>query len=212
MTRYFRDHGFLAPVRAFSGAGWHVLAAYEPIHTSQRPDIRARLREFRDRIASSFRQELSQLETTLDRTQDLRRMLKIYGTAKPNAPVSRFYGGRRQLDDRLREYLLGLELDERRASAAALPIGDQLPRRFLDLLERDAQLGRLWRGEGKSVHTDTTRSGYDYAIVRRLLADGVTDLGEIATVLALRPDGVVRERGKGEDYIKRTIANALLPR
>ena len=149
------------------------------------------------------------MEVRLDKTQDLRRMVKIYGTAKPGGAVSRFYGGRRRLDPALRDYLLSLELGEQRAAPIDLPVDDQLPAWFNPLLARDAELALLWCGEGKPVHTDTTRSGFDFSIARRLLRLGYTDVADLATVLAHRPDGSVKNSGKGEDYIRRTIASAL---
>ncbi len=39
---------------------------------------------------------------------------------------------------------------------------------------------------------------------------GYKNIDELATILAVRPDGSVRNSGKDIRYIKRTIANALL--
>lgn len=39
---------------------------------------------------------------------------------------------------------------------------------------------------------------------------GHHDLDELATILSMRPGGSVQSHGKGENYIRRTIANALV--
>ena len=69
---------------------------------------------------------------------------------------------------------------------------------------------QLWNAKGKPANRDTTRTGYDYSLIKRLLWRGYKDLDDLATVLALRPEGAVRKSGKGDQYIRRTIANALL--
>lgn len=84
-----------------------------------------------------------------------------------------------------------------------------MPERFTNLLAKDPYLAQCWKCEGKPDHTDTTRSGYDFALTKRALQLGITDLNELAAILALRPQGSVRVGGKGEDYIRRTIAAAL---
>ena len=69
---------------------------------------------------------------------------------------------------------------------------------------------KLWLGEGKPEGLDTSSSGYDHTLVRRLLQLGHTDIGELATILAERPEGSVRTCGTDEGYIRRTIAATLL--
>ena len=90
---YFRDQGLNPPVRTFTGRGYHLLFGYDPIRVADCPDIRGRLGEFRDQFHDAYLQELQGLEAKLDRTQDLRRVVKIAGTAKPGIGVlSRFFG------------------------------------------------------------------------------------------------------------------------
>ena len=43
---------------------------------------------------------------------------------------------------------------------------DSLPDWFPQVLERDRELHGLWNSMGKPDHTDTSRSGYDYAVAR----------------------------------------------
>ena len=210
VSAYFADNGFQPPTRAYSGGGHHLLAAYAPIPVADHPDIRTRLGEFRNRICQAFRGELSRLEAKLDQTQDLRRLVKIYGTSKPRRPVSRFHGEQRREDAALRQHLLDLEITPNRRTALSFPTHDHLPPYVAQLLSQDAELSRLWRGEGKQPRTDTTRSGYDYAVVHRALQLGVTDLSDLATILKLRPRGAVGTGAKGDDYIRRTIAAALV--
>jgi hypothetical protein len=202
---YFRDHGFVDPSLACSGGGFHVLAAYPPVHVAQFPDVRDRLRAFRDEVAREFRGELSRLEVALDRTQDLRRMVKLYGTAKVGGEVSRFFGGARVPDPRLREYVLSRRASASGAGGVRLELGGA-PSWLAGLLERDVELASLWRGE-KPVGTDASQSGLDYSVARRLLRLGRTDVAEVACALAARPGSRALERG--EAYVRRTIGAAL---
>ena len=88
--------------------------------------------------------------------------------------------------------------------------GDELPDWFEGLLRQDKKLRDLRSGDGKATTTDISRSGFDYSIVRRLLWLGYRNIDDLATILALRPDGSVRQGGKGAQYIMRTIGSALM--
>lgn len=183
------------PVRAATGGGYHLLFAYPAISVAEYGDIGPRLRTFRDEFGDEFRRDLGALEMKLDRTQDLRRMVRVYGTAKPSVgAVSRFYGGERVEDERLREYLLEMRVPDRgvvgSTSVRGLA-GGELPCWFSSLLEQDAAVQKLWLGEGKPEGLDTSSSGYDHTLVRRLLQLGHTDIGELATILAERPEGLL---------------------
>ena len=54
-----------------------------------------------------------------------------------------------------------------------------------------------------------SRSGYDYSLVRECLSRGITDVKELAVILALRPAVPVRQGDKGEQYIRTTVAKAV---
>lgn len=206
---YFLDLHLRPPVKAFTGQGYHLLFAFPPIEVKECSDIGERLKHFREDFRDAYREELADLETKLDSTQDLRRMVRIYGTAKPSVGiVSRFYGGERIEDERLKAYLLELQLQEER-NFVLRPAGE-LPSWFEDVLQTDTRTRELWAGTGKSAGTDTSRSGYDYSLALRLLHLGYKNIDELATVLVLRPEGSVQKSGKGEAYVRRTIANALL--
>ena len=45
-----------------------------------------------------------------------------------------------------------------------------------------------------------------------LLRLGYTNLDELASILALRPEGAVQKSAKGQAYLRRTIENALARR
>ena len=90
---YFLDREFKAPVKAYTGRGYHLLFALPEIKVSEAPDIASRLKHFAGEFRSAYRHELANLDARLDGTQDLRRVVKIYGTAKPLVNiVSKFYG------------------------------------------------------------------------------------------------------------------------
>jgi len=54
------------------------------------------------------------------------------------------------------------------------------------------------------------RTGYHYSLTKGLLYRSYKDIDELATILALRPEGAVRKSGKGDQYIRRMIASALV--
>lgn len=204
----FLDQGLNAPVKAFTGRGYHQLFAFPEISVTECPDIASRLRQFSEGFKSTYGRELAAFDARVDSTHDLRRMVKIYGTAKPQVGIiSKFYGSERLEDERLRAYLLGLEPQQERN--IALRTSGELPPWFETVLQRDARTRELWSGSGK-LAGDTSRSGYDYSLVLRLMGLGYTDISDLATVLALRPEGAVQKSGKGDSYIRHTIANVIL--
>lgn len=134
-----------------------------------------------------------------------------------SARLAIWLGGDRNEDERFREYLCSLEISERRivTPVAGPPFGpdlinvnDNVPPLFRTLVKQDRKLNDLWLGRGKH-RGDCSNSGYDFSLVRRLMAIGFRDLDDLATVLAARPDGAVRQSGKGEDYIRLTLSNAI---
>ena len=217
MRHYFFDLGFEEPAMADSGYGMHVLCAYPTVSVAEVPDMAARLRKFTSDMQHDHREALDRLEVKLDSTQDLRRMVKIHGTAKPDGPVSRWLGQERVEDEALRDYLVSMVMPDEYSpnlqgqyGRVGLVISGELPQRFQELLQRDNTLSNLWEGRGKPDLTDQSGSGYDYSLVKRAMQIGYRDLDGLATVLALSPSGSVRNSGKGEFYIRRTIANALV--
>lgn len=217
---FFFDQDLKAPVKAYSGRGYHQLLAFPEIKIAEHPDIAERQKCFAEMYRQAYRRELENLEAKLDSTQDLRRMVKIYGTAKPEVGIiSRWlYQGERVEDEALRDYLLGIDLKAEAAQATSysgtnalrLGISAELPLWFQSMLARDKQIRELWEGEGKAEAKDISRSGYDFSLVKLLLDLGYRNLDDLAAILANRPDGDVQGRDKGSQYIKRTIANALL--
>lgn len=145
-------------------------------------------------------------------------MVRIYGTAKPKLGIlSEFYGGHRNEDERLLDYLLELEIAKEPHLRGAgtqgqtnLNVARELPEWFARLLETNADVRALWSGQGKPDGTDTSGSGFDYSLTRRLLGLGYRNFDDLATILVLRPGGSVQTHGKGDLYVRRTIANALL--
>lgn len=155
--------------------------------------------------------EMNNKDIELDNTTDLRRVAKIYGTKKPfkNSKVSRFFGEKRMEDSVLRESLLSLDIDETIESDIVLVIPDGLPENFIQLLDQDPTIQNLWNNRGKIVTLDISRSGYDFTLIKECIKKGITDINELSAILALRPEGAVQKSGKNEQYIKRTIGNAL---
>jgi len=204
---FFEDLKIGQPVRAFTGRGYHLLFAIPPTSVKEYPDIKNRLSQFRQGFQKAFAKDLSKLELKMDNTMDLSRLAKIYGTKKPGGRrVSRFYGEARKEDKALREYLLSFNLEAKRDVAVKVP--EALPKDFERLLGRDEEVRQLWHGTGKTGG-DTSNTGYDFSLVKKCVSRGITDIIDLTAILALRPKGGVRMSGKGMQYIKLTIANAI---
>jgi hypothetical protein len=205
---YFDSLGYQRPVRVSTGRGSHLLFAFPPIHTEHCPGLRDALRLFRNRFHAAVRHDLSHLEVRLDTTQDLRRVVRVYGTAKPDVGiVSRFYGKERVEDEALREVLLASAgSTQSTPPPISVEIAAALPSWFSDLLATNERLRRLWHGEGKTTG-DRTSSGYDYSLACSLIRRGKDDPNELGTILSLRPGGHAPQRGP--EYLNRTITNAL---
>jgi len=208
---YFTSLGLLRPFRAATGRGSHLLFAYPPILVSEVLDVRERLRSFKDGFVRAVRDQLSRLEARVDSTQDLRRMVRVYGTSKPDVGVvSKFYGKERVEDVALREYLLRLTVAAfRSVRAVPVMVADHLPGWFAGLLVTDDRLRSLYEGNGKAAVTDCSVSGYDFSVVRHLVRLGFRDPNELGTILSLRPVGFAERCTKGPAYVERTVGRAL---
>jgi len=207
---FFQDKALRAPVKAFTGNGHHLLLPYPPVSLSQVPDWSQRQRKLRDEFVAEYSQELGRLELKVDPTQDISRKAKVYGTAKPGGVLSRFLGGERESDQALCDYLLSLEIgDSSRAGLESFQVHGRLPGWFPRLLDNDPKMKMLWLGRGKPDGTDQSRSGFDYSILKRLVWLGKKDPDDLATILALRPEGAVRQSGKGQSYLERTVKAVL---
>jgi len=98
---YFKGLGVHRPFRASTGRGSHLLFAYPPIPVGVVPDVRLRLRSFKEGFVAAVGRELSVLEARVDATQDLRRMTRVYGTSKPGVGVII----RQRLRNQVQQYL-----------------------------------------------------------------------------------------------------------
>lgn len=217
---WYRDMGFRAPEFGFSGQGYQLHSGYAPVYVAETPDIADRLRKFSLEFQTDHDKALEKVGAQVDTSvHDLRRMVKIFGTAKPEVGVrSIWYGGQRTEDEALRSYLIGMVMEPEQEQATSsrplygpqlLHANGDLPPLFLNLLRQDARLNAYWHGRGKT-NGDGSRTGYDFSVVRRLLVLGYRDIDDLATVLSVRPDGAVKQAQRGENYVRRTIANALL--
>ena len=135
----------------------------------------------------------------------------VYGVAKPGSrTLSRFYGDERAEDDALRDYLLSMKAQDPRAAPTLVEIPERVPDWFLQVLNDDRQICLLWTGVGKPKRSDTMRSVHDFSLGRALIQGGRTDLKDLAVVVVARPTGGARRRERGDAYVQRTIANALV--
>jgi len=102
---------------------------------------------------------------------------------------------------------------EQTCAGPKLNLTEPMSDRVLALLDSQKAVRDLFEGRGKTPigqdgrSQDLTSSGYDFSFALSLVSRGVTDPSELARALACRPDGVAKE--KGQDYIQRTVVNAL---
>lgn len=176
--------------------------------------------------------ELSELSRGLagvlggDHAFDAARLLRLPGTLNRKDPehpipveVEVFEPERAYNPSEIQDALDMLGWDPGRGSgavAATAPqavIHEQMSVGVLALLDRHAGLRQIFDGKGKPAvgadgkELDCTSSGYDFSFALDLAKRGITDPSELATAIACRPDGAAR--GKGPEYIQRTVASAL---
>jgi hypothetical protein len=208
MDSFYRDRRFELPTLNYSGNGYHVIHKLPPVSVSEYPDIKQRQQYFKDEFQDSFSGELARLEAIIDNTLDLSRKIKLPGTKKPgHSRLSSLEYVNHKPDEALRDYLLSLDIQPKDDSPLEIRVY-QMPETFAVLLEQDRFIQNFWNGTGKTSG-DTSRSGYDYSLVRRCLKKGITDINDLYAILTLRPGGSVKAAGKGEKYVKNTIANAI---
>jgi len=199
------------PVRAFTGNGYHLLFALPDIPVQKYNDIGARLNAFLKEVHDKFGMDIESIGAKIDKTTDLARVAKIYGTRKPGkTQISRFYGKERIEDNVLLEYLLILPIDIKKSNyhKSEIQSYDSLPPAFLQILEKDKELANLWDGVNKESG-DTTKSGYDMSLMHACIKRGITDVKTLATILTMRTNGSFRNSNKGDEYIRLTITKAL---
>jgi hypothetical protein len=211
--QYVTTIGLNAAVRSYTGRGAHLLFAYGPLSVKEYPDLKQRLTTFKERLAQALRYDLQRNGITIDSTQDLRRMVRVYGTAKPSIGIkSTFPITTREPDKQLTEYLTQLPVTTiTTTSKDPIMIAPALPPWFPELLKNDHHLRDLWNGQGKPAGTDTTNSGYDYTIAK-ILTKHTNNPSEIATIINQRPKGRTARERKGTTYLERTINNAMRSR
>lgn len=215
---YFGDLGLKHPAYTMTGRGLHIMLSPSPIAVSECPDIAERSKHFAlNEFGQDHSFDLDNLEARIDSTFDVRRAQRITGTVKPDVGIiSRYHGGPREEDDQLRVHLLSMEQHAPNEQilrpvfgAQLLEISAALPEEVKAVLAQDKKLQDYWNNTGKA-YGDQSASGFDITIVRRLMINGITDANMLGTALALRPLGSVQQSGKGEDYVRRTLAKALV--
>ena len=229
---YHCDLGLLPPVYADTGQGGHLIYAIPRVMVSDHPEFTKRTWQFSTELSSDLSDQLSNIGAKVDNISDARRVLRIYGTSKPDVGyISQFFGEKRIEDPSMLEHLLAFELepelfnnspnskiqtDNSRTNSSLKPmygaclitVQNQIPQVVTSLLQRDEKLRNLFDGKGKT-NGDVSGSGYDLALIRRLLIMGVYDISVLATVLAHRPNGSVNNSNKGESYLRATVAAAI---
>ncbi len=187
---YLRKKQIREPVTAFTGNSYHLLFPLPAIKVEEQPDIGDRLKQFRDIIHDEVSGQMRAEGIKLDSTVDLRRVAKIYGTKKPckGARLSKFYGSERIEDFVLREYLLSVDLTEPVFDGVSLTISDTLPAKCQNLLRTDSYIQKLWNNEAKAAMADVSRTGCDLSLIKECINKGITDINDLVTILALRPE------------------------
>ncbi len=207
---FFEDRGINPPGIAFSGRGFHLLFTPIPIQVDKHPDIKQKIIQFKIDYEQYCKDCLEKLNLKIDSTLDLRRMVKIYGTSKPNVyRPSLFYDMERVEDPALTKYLINIEVDNDSPAKSVVYISSGLPQNFQRILENNQLIQKIWDGTGKT-QGDVSNSGYDFSLVKLCLKNHITDINDLSTILALRPNGAFQKSGKDETYIKRTVSKAIM--
>ena len=166
MLPWLRKHGFVEPVIEFSGNGFHLVFAVEPIVLKDHPEFPYQLRAFYKEIVRELSAELQSRGIRIDSTMEPRRMIKLPGTSKPGGTRRSIWPieAERHEDEALLDYISGLQ-PEAEDGAGPYTLGlvaVNLPNRFEELLPSTPGLNRLW------TEPATDRSERDWALCREL--------------------------------------------
>jgi hypothetical protein len=162
-------------VRATTEHGNSLLFAYPPISVSEHPAVCGQTTTFARGFAAAFQQDISRYELIVVTSQELRRMVPVYGTRRPGHElVSGFPAAPREPDEQLREHLLQLLPADINPFSRYVPLMDHIPQWFPALLDDD----RLLQDLRQKPENDDTIAAY--------LAEHTTNPEETVTILSLR--------------------------
>jgi len=95
---------------------------------------------------------------------------------------------------------------ERIVNFSETEMGFGVPESVMGLIKSNKKLGDLFLGKGKTTG-DSTRSGYDFSLLKELMKRGITDPLTLAQTIYHRPDG--EAKSKGMPYIAHTVQKVL---
>jgi hypothetical protein len=192
LEAFTKKMGFAPWAYAITDKGVHAYARVPPIRVSSHPDIAQRLAYLTTTV---LRKEVADLPCKTDSVFDLSRVVKITGTAKPGAGISRFAAKsepKLSADKVLKKYLLTLKLEapaDAMANDAALTEGPSP-----DILEAVAHSRHL-RELVASVASAQDRSKSEFALTRELYLRGFRGADQVAKYRITIPGSKAREQG-----------------
>ncbi len=98
--------------------------------------------------------------------------------------------------------------DERRGQDLQFEMADELPEQFLRLITEYPRIREVFEGRGKQSG-DLTRSGIDMSLLGVAINAGITDPGDLAAIIAYRPNAKACDHPSPSAYIRRTVTKAL---
>ena len=212
---WFVCKGFVRPKVSKSGGFYHLHLSVKPIDVKEHPDVNERLVMFYDEVRGDLASHLDPGGLKIDRTGDLRRLVKVPGSAKPSGGLQSSFDPdpTRIDDDILRAHVLSLAC--RAAGVKHEPVtvtGDfdraRIPQTFWDALETDSRLKLTWERRRTDLE-DTSRSGHDFALLGKAVHLGISDPEALAALLFHVPYNEDKWTEKGPRETKRYIEHQV---
>ncbi|OFV66810.1 MAG: hypothetical protein SBU_000103 [Candidatus Syntrophoarchaeum butanivorans] len=202
IIEWFESQGFHRPIKCMSGNGFQLWSGIPPIELDDenREAVQAKLQAFQKLIKEKFENDRAEI----DNIGDLPRIIKVIGTRSikgedtPERPHRLSYAVDplvRSEDERLRDYILNLEVERDVQPANPPEVKGELRPCFKQAIEQ------RWQLTGGDGHH------FRLALVAELVAAGYTDQ-EIHEVFKLQAD---YDSAVTQSHIDRTRVRGIRP-
>jgi hypothetical protein len=193
-----------------SGNGAYLWFPFStPIHVSRSNvhAVKTQCRQWQQQMVKSF--SPSEHGLRVDGCFDFSRLKRVVGSFNHKAQRLSCFRLIGKPSDKVRDEILSLPKPspEKKLPADSVPlfeIAKEIPRRFLQLLDKNDQL----RGHWTTPNSVGDRSAHDWILGRYCVEKGITDKGELAIILMKNPFGKYRRDGRRE-YVGKTVANLV---
>jgi hypothetical protein len=193
-----------------SGNGSYVWVLINPIRINNEnmETIKAKCKAWEAQIRDRYQTEDCGMK--IDPVFELSRILKVAGTLSVKGEIHRrskfhtppVFEPHPSLDQTILDISVAVK-DQ--ANVPIAKIGNELPEKFAQLLKNDEWLNIHWNTPNKNDDA----SSHDWRLGLLCLDSGIADPNDLATIIALNPNGKIHKKGRDDSYIKITVSELI---